>query len=317
MTEEQLLSKLHEIFPTKTIYSEQRSGIIFKYARDFSRKASISTDQWLELHGFTLSETGYVEEDMQTQNLPHYFDEIFSLADWVLSSFPLIGEYEPTLEERSDLYRAGQEIVQQLFAKEKTLLSKDATILVVATVQLLKTRIFDIDSENGSEEEEQHSFWINIFTDYGIKVDNHSDNLVKKVYASFRKAIKDTMMHYRRFFAPEGTKQYYTTLQLHSLAPKKSMTSLFRILFDFYMEQLDFQYYPNDVAYKTFVKGMQARWKREQVAKVKLKSDVVNSGLKTLFSKRSGYMAIFCDKIVQKWTVFFVVSNLILKKLII
>jgi len=62
------------------------------------------------------------------------------------------------------------------------------------------------------------------------------------LYNYFRGAIKGTLAHYKRFFAPEGTQQYYTSLLLHALAPKQSIESLYSILFDFYVKNLDFQY---------------------------------------------------------------------------
>ena len=92
--------------------------------------------------------------------------------------------------------------------------------------------------------------------------------------------------------------RYYTSLLLHAIAPKASIDSLFEILFGFYVDSLDFQYMSNDPSYKTLVKGMQARWNNAD-AEIRLKSDAVMSGLKTLFLERPGYMAVLCDKLVE------------------
>ena len=122
------------------------------------------------------------------------------------------------------------------------------------------------------------------------------------MYNYFRGAIKGTLAHYKRFFAPEGTQQYYTSLLLHALAPKQSIEALYSILFDFYVKNLDFQYVPEDISYKVFTKGMRARWD-SRVAKndeLQLRADAIFSGLQTLFKERPGYMAVLCDSIVKK-----------------
>ena len=92
-----------------------------------------------------------------------------------------------------------------------------------------------------ADEDISGSFWNYIFLQYGFKSEN-SEAAANRLYNYFRGAIKGTLAHYKRFFAPEGTQQYYTSLLLHALAPKQSIESLYSILFDFYVKNLDFQY---------------------------------------------------------------------------
>ncbi|CAN4024861.1 Chaperone protein DnaJ, partial [Dysosmobacter welbionis] len=103
-------------------------------------------------------------------------------------------------------------------------------------------------------------------------------------------------------FAPEGTQRYYTSLLLHAISPRQSIDSLFNILFDFYIKNLDFQYVAEDISYRMFTKGMRARWdsRVKKNEDLQLRSDAVFSGLQALFQARPGYMAMHCDSIVKK-----------------
>lgn len=295
MLEKDILHQLEQMFPSKIIYLEQRWQSVFIKVRQISRQSGISSDDWLASQGFFCSETGYVEPDMEFQKHEKETNEAFDLADWILKTYPLVGEYEPTDEEKILLYQSAQETAQAYLTPHGRVTQKSQVVLFVATIQMLKTW-----KQTVGTEDESTTFWNDIYAYYGIKAENHSEQQIIKLYASFRKATKDTLMRYKRFFAPEQTMRYYTTLLLHAFAPKPSMEALFRILFNFYAKELDFQYFSNDVAYKTFVKGMRARWEKDKKSSVHIKSDAVNSGLRMLFTNRAGYMAVLSDQIVQK-----------------
>ncbi|MFI3249853.1 MAG: hypothetical protein R3Y07_02685, partial [Eubacteriales bacterium] len=214
-------------------------------------------------------------------------------ADWILKNYPLAGEYQPTSQENTILYQAAQEVAQNFLKPYPKTTKSDQVILFVATVQMAKTWRETLD-----ETLENHSLWADVYTYFGIKVENHTDTQTQKVYASFRKTIKETLERYHRYFAPSETMRYYTTLFLHAFAPKSSLEVLFDLLFDFYTKGLDFHYSPKDLAFKTFVIGMQSRWNADKSADIHIKSGVVSSGLKVLFTQCPEFMEQFCDKIV-------------------
>ena len=173
---------------------------------------------------------------------------------------------------------------------------KEDAVLVLETINLLKGWSSEL-----ADEETSGSLWNYIFLQYGFNPEN-SEAAANRLYNYFRGAIKGTLAHYKRFFAPEGTQRYYTSLLLHALAPKQSIESLYSILFDFYVKNLDFQYVTEDISYKVFTKGMRARWD-SRIAKndeLQLRADAIFSGLQTLFKERPGYMAVLCDSIVKK-----------------
>lgn len=298
--EKNLLIHLKRIFPEKVIYSDlytQSISVVSYEIYRFAKAKRMSSIEWLISKGFIWKETGYVETDMQrgkAKATPQN-RSVFALADYVFQNYPLAGEYHLSYEEDIILYQSASETVKKILHGHTNISAQEETVLVLETINLLKNWSSDL-----ADEEISGSFWKYIFLQYGFNPEN-SDQASKRLYHCFQLAIKKTLNRYKRFFAPSG-KRYYTTLLLHALAPKHSIDSLYSILFDFYVKNLDFQYVTEDISYKVFTKGMRARWD-SRIAKndeLQLRGDTVFSGLQTLFKERPCYMAVLCDSIVQK-----------------
>ena len=302
MSEAEFLNRLNKAFPEKVIFAEQSRLSeylsLFVEIRRYARGAGVSSVQWLTGRGFIWKETGYIEPDMHSGDKCGLSPDptAFELADYVFRTYPLAGEYHLTDAEDALLYQSASETVKKVLIDGGRTSVREDTVLVLETINLLK-----IWSSGLADEDISGSFWNYIFLQYGFKSEN-SEAAANRLYNYFRGAIKGTLAHYKRFFAPEGTQQYYTSLLLHALAPKQSIESLYSILFDFYVKNLDFQYVTEDISYKVFTKGMRARWD-SRIAKndeLQLRADAIFSGLQTLFKERPGYMAVFCDSIVKK-----------------
>lgn len=302
MSEAEFLNRLNKAFPEKVIFAEQaRLSVylsLFVEIRRYARGAGVSSVQWLTGRGFIWKETGYIEPDMHSGDTcgpsPDY--TAFELADYVFRTYPLAGEYQLTDAEDALLYQSASETVKKVLIDGGRTSVREDAVLVLETINLLKGWSSEL-----ADEETSGSLWNYIFLQYGFNPEN-SEAAANRLYNYFRGAIKGTLAHYKRFFAPEGTQRYYTSLLLHALAPKQSIESLYSILFDFYVKNLDFQYVTEDISYKVFTKGMRARWD-SRVAKndeLQLRADAIFSGLQTLFKERPGYMAVLCDSIVKK-----------------
>ena len=302
MSEAEFLNRLNKAFPEKVIFAEQaRLSVylsLFVEIRRYARGTGVSSVQWLTDRGFIWKETGYVEPDMHNVDKcgpsPDY--TAFELADYVFRAYPLAGEYHLTDAEDALLYQSASETVKKVLIDGGRTSVREDAVLVLETINLLKGWSSEL-----ADEETSGSLWNYIFLQYGFNPEN-SEAAANRLYNYFRGAIKGTLAHYKRFFAPEGTQRYYTSLLLHALAPKQSIESLYSILFDFYVKNLDFQYVTEDISYKVFTKGMRARWD-SRVAKndeLQLRADAIFSGLQTLFKERPGYMAVLCDSIVKK-----------------
>lgn len=302
MSEAEFLNRLNKAFPEKVIFAEQaRLSVylsLFVEIRRYARGTGVSSVQWLTGRGFIWKETGYIEPDMHSGDKCGLSPDptAFELADYVFRTYPLAGEYQLTDAEDALLYQSASETVKKVLIDGGRTSVREDAVLVLETINLLKGWSSEL-----ADEETSGSLWNYIFLQYGFNPEN-SEAAANRLYNYFRGAIKVTLAHYKRFFAPEGTQRYYTSLLLHALAPKQSIESLYSILFDFYVKNLDFQYVTEDISYKVFTKGMRARWD-SRVAKndeLQLRADAIFSGLQTLFKERPGYMAVLCDSIVKK-----------------
>lgn len=301
ITAADVINRLKTLFPNGIIYEEQyrkHTGALSFEIYKQAKTKQMSSIQWLTSNGFVWKNTGYVEPDLRYRELskPTGDFDAFAIANYVFTRYPLAGEYVPSADEDQLLYRSAKQTVQKVLNGDTRITARENVVLTLETIELLKTWSSDVLSE-----ETGNTFWSYIFQQYGFNSEN-SDAAGDRLYAHFRKAINDTLTHYKRFFAPQGTHRYYTSLLLHALAPRQSIEGLFSILFDFYVKNLDFQYVDEDISYKVFTKGMRARWDTnvKKNEDLHLRSDAVFSGLQALFKERPGYMAVLCDSIVKR-----------------
>lgn len=300
ITKEEVLHRLEQIYPDRIIYKETYTtktiGMPYHVTiHSFAKSSDQSDKQWLQENGFSWKETGYSEGDMRFHDYQINRENAVALADSIMRCFPLIGQYTPSLEEKKLLDDYAQSAFQKLCKKNSVLSKADELVLTLNTVQFLKNWSTDSNEENYG-----NGFWNYIYLQYGFKED--FDDANQSIYRKFRDAIKNTLTHYKRYFSSEKTNRYYTSLLLHAISPIHSIEHLFDILFEFYVENLEFQYVAEDTVYKTLVKGIQARWEdsARSEASIKLKSSAVMSGLKALFIERPCYMAVLCDELVMK-----------------
>ena len=301
ITAADVINKLKVLFPNGIIYEEQylkRTGALSFEVHKQAKASQMTRVQWLASNGFAWKDTGYVEPDLCYRDAVKPIGDLdaFAIANYVFTRYPLAGEYVPTFAEDQLLYQSAKQTVQKVLKSDTRITARENVVLVLETIELLKTWSSDVLSE-----ETGNTFWSYVFQQYGFNAEN-SDAAGDRLYVHFRKAIKDTLTHYKRFFAPQGTHRYYTSLLLHAMAPRQSIEALFSILFDFYVKNLDFQYVDEDISYKVFTKGMRARWddKIKKNEDLHLRSDAVFSGLQALFKERPGYMAVLCDSIVKR-----------------
>ena len=121
------------------------------------------------------------------------------------------------------LYQSASETVKQVLIDGGRTSVREDAVLVLETINLLKGWSSEL-----ADEETSGSLWNYIFLQYGFNPEN-SEAAANRLYNYFRGAIKGTLAHYKRFFAPEGTQRYYTSLLLHALAPKQSIEALYSI----------------------------------------------------------------------------------------
>lgn len=295
MPNKQLKETISKITGRSVLYSEDIQdsrlwGTVLFQAREILKKRGIETKvyDYLYQQGMLVK----LEQDMRVAT-PAARDNFVDFADYLKELFicyPILGMARFSEEDSRRLFHLGQNTFQKLDGSAR-LSPQEEDALIMATIQLLK--------KWRPDEEDDNSMWLYIYKQFGYK--EHEESGSQRIYERYRQIIRSVMRRYNRFFAPKGTQRYYTTLMLHSLAPKHGFCNLFEILIRFFEKNLKFQYLPEDPSYSVFVERIKTRWGiPSELEKLGLYSAAMHSGLKTLFLNRTDFMAFFCDNIVMK-----------------
>lgn len=182
MSEMDLLEKLNKEFPTKSIFAEQYSRISHTLKFEIHKQAKgegLSSVQWLIQKGFIWKEIGYVEPDMiyressvSAEGLNH---DAFTLADYVLRVYPLVGEYHLSNLEDELLYRSASATVKKVLLSRGEITLQEEVVLVVETINLLKEWSTELEGE-----ESFGTFWNYIFLQYGFN--SESSNAAREMF---------------------------------------------------------------------------------------------------------------------------------------
>lgn len=285
-----LLRKYPNKFLSLEAYKSERFSI--KFSQTLTSATGMSVDEWLKHNGFVVD---IVTADMRTGVTGrHGFGSAEELADYVFDNYPLAGEYIMTAEEEILLFSRAKEIFNKA-AESVHLNGREKSVLVLETIYMLQN--FGLQDEDNDD-----SMWNYIFRQFGLAEKEPR----RKLYSIFRQAIDYVMKHYNRYFAPKSTMRYYTTLMLHSMMPVSSIEHFFNILMQFYCDNLDYQYIPNDPIYRILANTLSEKWNSKQYSgsELHVRSDTVASGLKILFAERHGYAAQLSDTLVRKLDAF-------------
>lgn len=292
MTEDQALNILRKHYPDLKIYGDEYTSMLKTLGKDmfelrnFCKESGLkSIDQWLKKLKLTVN----VERDMRREDIDHEgITDVYDLAEEAFRCLPLIGNICIDEETEKLLFKEATDVFDRI-VDELRISYKQGRLLTFAIIVLLR---------NDSDKEEDESFWAYIYRQFGYNIENMSQG----VYAALRATLKDTLNTEKRFFAPENTHRYYTSLMLHSLSPRYSIEGLFEILLYFYTDELKYTYIPEDSAFSALVDSIANRWNKteEIVESIHVRGNVLASGLRVLFQERPLFMRHFCEEIIRK-----------------
>lgn len=317
MSEAELLQQLKSIFPNgrlpKNYPNLIAKQIPYAQLRGFARSLGLPTDKWLERRGFLCTNERCVdphrdiESDMALRSGSQLSlsvevneqEEMHQILTTVLDSQPLWGNRNLTKAQSDCFYKAALDALQRGIQERHQLTEVEQDILVFETVQLLQA--WNLPENN--QEEEKDSFWTYICEQYGIKCNEGFGN--SKAYHLFKRAIQSAMRRHNRFFYDCG-KKYYTTLLTHAMAPKGSYFSLFELIFSFYSENLQYQFFPDDIAYLSFAKAMKQKFDGGCEEELHIRYAPLTSSIKVLYQNRPQYMRYFTEDIARRMDELFV-----------
>ncbi|MBQ9694975.1 MAG: hypothetical protein IJV58_00940 [Oscillospiraceae bacterium] len=151
------------------------------------------------------------------------------------------------------------------------------------------------------QEEKEGKLWDYLLDNLGYSDTEKRSSSRQTMYKAICKILETQMLLERKLFCEEGMK-YYNTLRLHALAPARTISNLFTILYCFYQNNLESQYISSDNSYRIFVQQISKRWRESGSAdeNLKLPSAALASSFRTLFVSYPNCMAAICDTLVSR-----------------
>lgn len=208
----------------------------------------------------------------------------------VFKKNPLVGDCALSEENFDKFYTTAKRIIDTGVKVEKREYSISQHLQVVfVVVHLAKTW-------NANEES---SFTRHVAMQFGYKDESG------RVWNVITDSINLVFKKYNKFFITRnGDRQFFETVMVHSFGPEDTWFSLFDLLFDFYTNNLDWQYYPSDPIFDRLVDALNSRFcmseNEDEDIHISAGNYKLRVGIRRLVQLRPGYCAHLFELIIKR-----------------
>lgn len=164
-------------------------------------------------------------------------DELLQKINRIYIEHKLLGNFDFTEDEYSDLLESVGLLCNSLLNYGNVFKDKYHKLIFATLVEIAK-RWKDTDDEDDAEEKSR--FW-----DYISKHLINEDSINQKLYHAFTDVISQLGRQHLLPVVLTG-KKYYSTLMMHSFAPKNSVFSFYDLCYNIFKKDLDFGFTSDD-----------------------------------------------------------------------
>ncbi len=164
-------------------------------------------------------------------------EELLQKINRIFNEHKLLGNFDFTEDEYSELLENVGLLSNSLLSYGNVFETKHHKLIFTTLVEIAK-RWKDSDNEDYAEENSR--FW-----DYISKHLIIEDNINQKLYHAFTDVISQLEIHHLLPIVSTG-KKYYSTLMMHSFAPKNSIFSFYDLCYNIFKKDLDFGFTIDD-----------------------------------------------------------------------
>lgn len=169
--------------------------------------------------------------------LKNDIDELLQKINRIFIEYKLLGNYDFTEDEYSELLENVGLLGNSLLNYGNVFEDKYHKLIFATLVEIAKRWK---DSEDEDDAEEKSRFW-----DYISKHLLNEDNINQKLYHAFTDVISQLGSQQSLPIVSTG-KKYYSTLMMHSFAPKNSIFSFYDLCYNIFKKDLDFGFTNED-----------------------------------------------------------------------
>lgn len=164
-------------------------------------------------------------------------DELLQRINRIFDEHKLIGNFDVTEDEYSELLENAGLLCNSLLYYGNVFEDKHHKLIFTTLVEIAKRWK---DSDNEDDAEENSRFW-----DYISKHLINEDSINPKLYHAFTDVVSQLKIDHSLPIVTTG-KKYYSTLMMHSFAPKNSIFSFFDLCYNIFKKDLDFGFTNDD-----------------------------------------------------------------------
>ena len=164
-------------------------------------------------------------------------DELLQKIYGVFNEHKLLGNYDTTEDEYSLMLENVGQLCRNLLYPGSEFEAKNHKLIFSALVEIAKRWK---DSDNEDDTKENSRFW-----NYISKFLVNEDNITQRLYHAFTDVISQLGKQQTLPTVLTG-KRYYSTLMMHSFAPKNSIFSFFDLCYNIFKRDLDFGFTSDD-----------------------------------------------------------------------
>jgi hypothetical protein len=164
-------------------------------------------------------------------------DYILQRVEQVFNEHKLLGNHDFTEGEFSLMLENVGQLCRNILCHGSEFEEKHHKLIFITLVEIAKHWK---DLENKDEAEDNSRFW-----DYISRFLVNEDNISQRLYHAFTNVISQLGKQQLVFSVLTG-KKYYSTLMMHSFAPKNSIFSFFDLCYNIFKKDLDFGFTCDD-----------------------------------------------------------------------
>ncbi len=164
-------------------------------------------------------------------------NELLQKINRIFNEHKLLGNFDFTEDEYSELLENVGLLSNSLLNNGKVFEDKHHKLIFATLVAISKRWK---NSDNEYENEENSRFWDNI-----SKHIINKDSINQKLYHAFTEVISQLGRQHSLPIVSTG-KKYYSTLMMHSFAPKNSIFSFYDLCYNIFKKDLDFGFTTDD-----------------------------------------------------------------------
>ena len=267
---------------------------------NYASRSGYTTKELIGLYGFRTepeeTEAGTTFEEAQADTLEEDMAEYAGTGDYVETLFaknPLLGSAILSEKSISALSKNSKKCVDQVLEDPRL----EAKLSLKAKMQITLTVIHYAKSWDASDES---AFWRYIVKQFGYRDEN------EKVRMLLCNCVRDALLrNHRLFLSNSGGNLYKSTIVMHAFSTRRSWMLFCDLLFDFYKNNLNWDYIEGDPLFARMVISMRNKLQNTADADdngIKISSKVYNfrEGIHKLILFRPSYATKLIAKMVKR-----------------